>query len=134
MTEALYAERIDESRLRELAPVVFAAAADGDAVARDILDRLADELATMAIATIRRLRIARTTLDLVLAGGIFRADDAVFLDRLATAVHAVAPDARLVPLRGAPLLGAALLGLEEFGGTRRAAAIRRLREDFAAQD
>jgi N-acetylglucosamine kinase-like BadF-type ATPase len=133
VTEALYTERIDESRLRELAPAVFAAAAEGDAISRGILDRLADELATMAIALIRRLRLARTDLDVVLAGGIFRAHDADFLDRLATAVLRVAPAARLVPLRTPPLLGAALLGLEELPGGRHPAATRRLREAFAAQ-
>jgi N-acetylglucosamine kinase-like BadF-type ATPase len=132
LTEALYAGRIDESRLRELAPVVFAAAAEGDAVARAILDRLADELAVMAIAIIRRLRLARTDLDVVLAGGIFRAGDAAFVDRLAAGVRRVAPGARLVPLRTTPLLGAALLGLEELVGGRRPAAARRLREAFAA--
>jgi len=132
VTQALYAERIDESRLRELAPAVFACAAEGDAVSRGILDHLADELATMAIALIRRLRLARTDLDVVLAGGIFRADDAEFLDRLASGVHGVAPGARLVPLRTPPLLGAALLGLEALPGGQRRAAIRRLREAFAA--
>jgi len=133
VTEELYAERIDESRLRELAPAVFAAAAKGDAVSRGILDRLADELATMATAIIRRLRLVRTDVDVVLAGGIFRADDAEFLERLGSAVHAVAPAAHLVPLRTPPLLGAALLGIEELRGGRRPAAIRRLREAFAAQ-
>lgn len=133
VTEALHAERIDESRLRELAPAVFAAAAGGDAVARAILDRLADELASMATTLIRRLRLARIDLDVVLAGGIFRADDPDFLDRLGTAVHAVARGARLVRLRTPPLLGAALLGLEELPGGRRPAAIRRLRAAFAAQ-
>jgi N-acetylglucosamine kinase-like BadF-type ATPase len=130
VTEALYTERIDESRLRELAPAVFAAAAEGDAVSRGILDRLADELATMAIAIVRRLRLTRTDPDVVLAGGIFRANDAEFLDRLASAVHRVAPTARLVPLRTPPLLGAALLGLEALPGGRRPAAIRRLRAAF----
>jgi len=130
VTNALYTEQIAESRLRELAPVVFAAAAAGDPVARGILDRLADELATMAIAIIRRLRLARTDPDVVLAGGIFRADDADFLDRLATAVHRVAPAARLLPLRTPPLLGAALLGLEALPGGRRPAAVQRLRAAF----
>lgn len=130
VTEALYTERIDESLLRELAPAVFAGAAEGDAVSRGILDRLADELATMAIAIIRRLRLARTDLEVVLAGGIFRADDPAFLDRLAAAVHGVAPAARLVPLRTPPLLGAALLGLEQLPGGGRPAAMRRLRDAF----
>ncbi len=130
LTHALDEGRIDETRLRELAPAVFAAAAEGDVVARQILDRLADELALMAIAIIRRLHLTRTDPDVVLAGGIFRAHDAEFLERLTAAVHRVAPRARLVPLRTAPLLGAALLGLEELDCPP--AALRRLRRQFAA--
>jgi N-acetylglucosamine kinase-like BadF-type ATPase len=131
LTTVLYEGRIDESRLRELAPTVFAAAAEGDAVARDILDRLADELALMAIAIIRRLHLTRTDLDVVLAGGIFRADDSTFVDRLTKAVQRVAPRARLVALRTPPLLGAALHGLEEMDDGRQPAALRRLRREFA---
>jgi 2-keto-4-pentenoate hydratase len=41
---ALYEERIDETRLTELSPVVFRAAAQGDVVARGILTRLSSEL------------------------------------------------------------------------------------------
>ena len=133
LTDALYEGRIDETRLRELAPAVFAAAAEGDAVARQILDRLADELAVMAIAIIRRLHLTRTDPDVVLAGGIFRAEDPQFVDRLADAVHRVAPRARLVPLRTPPLLGAALLGLEELGNAE-PAVLRRLRRQFAARE
>jgi N-acetylglucosamine kinase-like BadF-type ATPase len=133
LTQALYEGRIDESRLRELAPTVFAAAANGDAVSRGILDRLADELATMAVAIIRRLRLARTDLDVVLAGGMFQAADVEFLGRLGSAVHRVAPGAHLVPLLDPPLLGAALLGLEQLDGRLRPASARRLRDAFAAR-
>ncbi|HKO34276.1 MAG TPA: BadF/BadG/BcrA/BcrD ATPase family protein, partial [Candidatus Limnocylindria bacterium] len=54
VTRAIYDGRIPEGRVLELAPVVFTAASGGDTVARDLLDRLADELGTMAIAMIRR--------------------------------------------------------------------------------
>jgi N-acetylglucosamine kinase-like BadF-type ATPase len=133
VTKALYAGRIDESRLRELSPTVFAAAMDGDAVARAIIDMLADELAAMANAIIRRLRLARTDLDVVLAGGVFRSKDARLLDRLGDLVHRVAPAARLIPLDAPPLLGAGLLGLEELAGERRPASERRLRTAFAGR-
>jgi N-acetylglucosamine kinase-like BadF-type ATPase len=133
VTKALYAGRIDESRLRELSPTVFAAAADGDEVARAIIDKLADELAAMAVAIIRRLHLVRTDVDVVLAGGVFRANDAQLLDRLAGLVHRVAPAARLIPLRAPPLLGAALLGLEELYRGRHPAAEARLRAGFAGR-
>jgi N-acetylglucosamine kinase-like BadF-type ATPase len=131
LTNALYTGRIDELRLRELAPVVFAAAAGGDGAARAILDRLADELATMAIAIIRRLHLARTDLDVVLAGGIFQNDDADFLDRLISSVHRTAPGAHVIRLQARPLLGAALLGLDKLAGGQPTAAEARLRSGFA---
>ena len=48
LTRAIEAGSCPERRLRELSPVVFAAAGEGDAVARSIVDRLADELVAMA--------------------------------------------------------------------------------------
>ena len=48
VTNAIEFGRLDDDRLRELSPVVFAAARGGDAVARSIIDRLADEVAAMA--------------------------------------------------------------------------------------
>ena len=132
LTEALHTGRIDEERLRELAPVVFAAAVAGDAVARGIVDRLADELATMAIAIIRRLRLIHAEFDLVLAGGVFRTWDAAFIDRLTDGVQAVASHARITPLRQPPLLGAALLGLDRLSPSAGPGAARRLRRAFAA--
>ena len=131
VTRALYDARIDEKRLGELAPVVFAAARRGDAVARAILDGLADELALMAIAMIRRTRIARRTFDVVLAGGVFANHDVGFFERLAERVHAVAPGARLSPLDAPPVMGAALLGLEELNAPVAPMVARRVREAFA---
>ena len=116
VVRALYTGRLAAERLGELSPVVFAAAVSGDAVAREIVDRLADELGVMAVALIRRLRLRRLDPDVVLAGGVFRAEDAAFHLRLAGAVSAVAPDARVVRLEAPPVLGSALLGLERQTG------------------
>ena len=133
MTEALYAGRLDEERLRELSPVVFAAAGGDDAVARGIVDRLADELARMAVAIIRRLHLSRTDVEVVLAGGIFNAHDRPFLERLAGNVHRVAPRAQVKPMRVDPVLGAALLGLEQLRRQPGAGALRRIRWEFATR-
>src|SRR5207245_3607732 len=46
--EAMYFERLSHDRVVELPPLVFHAAADGDTVARSIVDRQADEVAIMA--------------------------------------------------------------------------------------
>ena len=87
----MYLGRIEHSRASELAPIVFRAAHDGDAVARSIIDRLADELVAMAGALIRRLRMGRLDPKVVLAGGVFRPD--AFYERLEQGIKAAAPRA-----------------------------------------
>ena len=116
VTMAIEYERIPGTRLRGLSPVVFDAAVGGDVVARSILDRLADEIATMALAIIRRLHLTRRDVDVVLAGGVFRAQDPVFEARIASGIHAEVPMARPHRLDAPPVLGAALLGLDRLGG------------------
>jgi N-acetylglucosamine kinase-like BadF-type ATPase len=132
VSRRIYEGSIEARRLEDLAPVVFDAAAAGDPVARAIIDRLADELATMAIAIARRLRIARRELDVVLTGGVFRATDPAFYERLEAGVRSAVPGARIHRLRDRPVLGAALMGLDELGVTRGGAAERRLRHEFRA--
>jgi N-acetylglucosamine kinase-like BadF-type ATPase len=120
VTWALYRGRLSEDSLLELCPVVFADARGGDAVAREIIDRLADELAVMAVAALRRLRLLRRTAHVVLAGGVMQAHDPAFFERLADGVHAHAPLARIHRLTEPPVVGAALLGLDALGYRRAA--------------
>lgn len=134
LTRALYFDRLSDRRLAELAPLVFAAAADGDTVARSIVDRLADELVAMARALIRRLRMTRLDLEVVLAGGIFRTNEPGFHARLEAGVRAAAPRAQLVLLAAPPVLGAALIGLDRLaGGITEAAVENRLRRSLVAR-
>jgi N-acetylglucosamine kinase-like BadF-type ATPase len=115
LTRAMYDKRIREDRLGELSPVVFATARGGDAVARAIIDRLADELATMAIALATRLGIKRLPVDVVLAGGVFRADDPAFFERLDARIRPDLPAANLIRLDVPPVAGAAREGLKQHG-------------------
>ena len=73
---------------------MFRAATEGDAVARSVVDRQADEVVALAGAAIRRLRMTRLDVDVVLGGGIFRNEDAGFFARIAAGVRDVAPGAR----------------------------------------
>ncbi len=137
VTYAIEYGRLPETALYGLSPTVFSTAHEGDAVAQAILDRLADELATMAGAIIRRLHLTRRDPVVVLAGGVFRARDEAFEARIAAGVHAVAPAATVRRLDAPPVLGAALLGLDRLPGrpaSERAAAERRLRADVAATE
>lgn len=137
VTYAIEYGRLPETALYGLSPTVFSSAHEGDAVAQGILDRLADELSTMAGAIIRRLHLARRDPVVVLAGGVFRARDASFEARIAAGVQAVAPAATVRRLDAPPVLGAALLGLDRLPGRsagERAEAERRLRADVATTE
>ena len=115
LTAALYDGRIDARRVGELSAVVFAAAGAGDAVARSIVDRMADELTAMAGAMLRRLHLTRLDPDVVLGGGVFRTDEAGFYERLDVSIRGIAPRARLVRLSAPPVAGAALSALDRLG-------------------
>jgi N-acetylglucosamine kinase-like BadF-type ATPase len=121
LTRAIEAGTVPQDRLRELPPVVFRAAAGGDAVARSILDRQADELVRMAGAIIGQLSLARRRPDVVLAGGVFAAQDPVFEARIRDGIGALAPGANVHRSEAVPVLGAALLGLDELRDRARVA-------------
>jgi N-acetylglucosamine kinase-like BadF-type ATPase len=112
----MYRGRIPFARHRELAPLAFEAAAAGDAVARAIVDRQADEVVAWAGAAIRRLRLQRAAFDVVLAGGVFGASDPAFYARIEAGIGALAPDATVVRTTAPPVVGAALLGLDALHG------------------
>jgi len=128
LARAVLAGRIAERDLQELAPLVFAAAVD-DAVARGIVDRLADEVATMAVAALRRLGLLGEPVEVVLGGALLQARNERLLERVELAVRASAPAAEVRVAELPPVLGAALLGLDELGASREAHA--RLRESSA---
>jgi N-acetylglucosamine kinase-like BadF-type ATPase len=135
VTAAMYEGRIPSTRIGELSPVVFAAAAAGDRAARAIIDRLADEIVSMAGAMIRRLRLARRDPDVVLGGGVFRTREPGFYARIESGIAAIAPAATLVRLEAPPVAGAALLALDRLRGTTVPAATgAAVREAVAAWD
>ncbi len=121
VTFALYRGRLTGSDIRELAPLVFAAAGDGDAVARFIVDQQADEIVAMAVAALRRARALRRAVPVVLAGGVFRTTDPAFHERIRQGLAAAAPRAQIRRLTAPPVVGAALLGLDALGSPPAAA-------------
>jgi N-acetylglucosamine kinase-like BadF-type ATPase len=104
----------------QLAPLVFAAAADGDDVATGILSDFADEVAAMAGALIRRLRLVRTDVEVVLGGGTLQTGDEWISERVQETVAAVAPAAKVRVLDVAPVFGAVVEAFERAGVPERA--------------
>jgi N-acetylglucosamine kinase-like BadF-type ATPase len=115
VVEALFCGRIDQRRVLELVPLVFAEAEAGDPVADGIVARQVAEVVAMAGAAIRRLGLAGLDVDVVCGGGLFRRDAPAFLQRIRSELVRLAPAARLTQLTAPPVVGAALLGLDRLG-------------------
>lgn len=103
----------------ELAPLAFQAAAQGDAVALELLQRSAEEMGLAA-----RVAIARAGLDalpripVVLAGALLQGDPGRLLAPLVTAgVTGAYPQAEVTVLDTEPVLGAVVGALELAGVT-----------------
>ncbi len=132
LIEELHLGRISPERLHELAPVLFATAADGDDVAGTVVDRLADEVCALATVTLGRLGLLATPTEVVLGGGVLAARDPRLTDGIVQRLAAEAPHARPVIVAAAPVLGAALLGLDAVGAAPAAEA--RLRACCGGKD
>ncbi|MGK5629108.1 N-acetylglucosamine kinase [Streptomyces sp. URMC 123] len=129
LIEALHLGRIGAGRKHELVPVLFATAEDGDAIARAIVRRQAEEIATMAAVALERLELLDEETPVVLGGGIVAARRPLLLDAVTELLAARAPKAVPVVTATPPVLGAALLGLDRVAAPAEAHA--RLRSHYA---
>ncbi|MGW2620653.1 N-acetylglucosamine kinase [Streptomyces sp. NPDC001500] len=127
LIEALHLERVPPSRRHELTPVLFATATQGDAVARAVVDRLAEEVVTMATVALTRLELLEEETPVLLGGGVLTAGHGQLDDRVRELLAARAPKAVARVVRARPVLGAALLGLDHVGA---AADAQRATRDF----
>ncbi|UFQ15712.1 MULTISPECIES: N-acetylglucosamine kinase [Streptomyces] len=115
LIEALHLGHIAPARRHELTPVLFATAAAGDAVARSLVDRMADEVVAMATVALTRLDLLDEETPVLLGGSVLAARHPQLDGRVRSLLADRAPKAipRVVTAR--PVLGAALLGLDEAG-------------------
>jgi N-acetylglucosamine kinase-like BadF-type ATPase len=129
ITIAIHQGRFGRGDLRKLAPVVFAAAAEGDEAAQAVVDRLADEVARMALTAMRRLDLLTMPTPVVLGGGVLAARDPLLTAGISRRLAAGAPTATMHIVDVPPVVGAALLGLDHIGAGP--AAEQRLRDAYA---
>jgi N-acetylglucosamine kinase-like BadF-type ATPase len=129
VARAIHFGRLPAVRLNELAPVVLAEATR-DPVAAEIVDRLKAEMTNLIRVTIARLGLNRQPFEVVLGGGMFRADGEDLVQAVTQAVGELAPDASVKALDAHPIVGAALLALDELNAE--AAAKERVRQSLAA--
>ncbi len=112
MIRKFYFEGVDAEQIRSLAPLVFRAANDGDAVARDLVVGQGREVAVTATALLRRLSILDTAADVVLGGSIFKGEGPLLLHTIRQDLERTAPLARIVRPEVEPVIGALFCGMD----------------------
>jgi N-acetylglucosamine kinase-like BadF-type ATPase len=127
LAEAIHFGQIPERRVIERAPLVLAEAAD-DAVAAEIVQRLAAEVVALARVALKRLGLMNDPAEVLLGGGVLQDADGDLLATIDRALREHAPNVTVRPTASAAIVGAALLGLDELDAG--AEAQRRLRAEF----
>ena len=115
---AVHYRRMPPPRVGELAPLVLAAAAAGDAVAASLVERLAGEIALMTERALRDLELAEA--DVVLGGGMLQPGAGALHERVLAQLPAGARPVRAGRRRA--VIGAALAALDAAGASDHAKA------------
>ncbi len=127
LAEAIHFGQIAQRRVIELAPVVLAEATD-DAVAAEIVQRLAAEVVALARVALKRLGLTNDSVEVLLGGGVLQDADGDLLAAIERGLREAAPNATARPTASAAIVGAALLGLDELDAGPEAQ--RRVRKEF----
>ncbi|MCX5201185.1 ATPase [Streptomyces sp. NBC_00237] len=115
LVEALHLGRIPAVRLHEAAPLVFSASAGGDAIARSLVHRLADEVVALSSVALGRLGLLEEEAPVLLGGSVLAARHPELDERIGSLLAERAPKAVVRVVEVAPVLGAALMGLDRVG-------------------
>jgi N-acetylglucosamine kinase-like BadF-type ATPase len=115
LVHIVYHREVPRARVATLVPVVQRARDAGDAVATQILERAAEELALAAGSVAARLAMRGTAFPFVLAGGVFRSAPSLGTD-LERRLAEVAPRSTVRVLKEEPAVGAVALALDEARG------------------
>jgi N-acetylglucosamine kinase-like BadF-type ATPase len=116
LAREVHGGRIPWRRLGELAPLVLQAA-ETDAVAAEIVDRLAEEVVAFVRAALHRLGLVEDEVEVVLGGGVLQAGNARLLGRVDAGLREVGPRLVVRVATSRPIVGSVLLGLDQFGAS-----------------
>ena len=122
---AVHQAKISWDDLLGLTRVLLEVASGGDQVARDVLEKLAEEIVVMALTVMRRLGLTGMATPVILGGGVLEARNPFLIAAIKRRLASAAPDAVSRVVDVPPLVGAALLGLDFLGADP--GAERRLR-------
>jgi N-acetylglucosamine kinase-like BadF-type ATPase len=117
MLKALIAKKVGLMNQLAICPRIFDASFAGDEVASEIIVRHGLALAEYAVAAIRRFNMSQEAFEVVLVGSVFKGPGTLLADTITTAIHRVAPHARVVRSHFEPVIGALLLAYDALGLT-----------------
>lgn len=109
---AVHQGRLDPATWSDRVPEIFALAADGDSVARGLVERQGREMGLIAAALIERVDLPERALPVVLGGGIAASGDPTLLGAMAEVLDRRVPRAQVIVVPGPPIDGAIMLALE----------------------
>ncbi len=107
------------------APLIFQAAAGGDAIAHGLVLWAGRELGELANAVIRQLEFEALEFEVILVGSMYDGSP-LLAETMGQTIHTLAPGARLARLTAPPVTGAVILGMEQAGLRPNAAVRQRL--------
>ncbi len=108
---AIYAPKMDNSRIAGFARLVVEAAYDGDRIAFEIISDAGRELGMAATAVIRKLQLEGCDFPIGCVGSVFKAGE-ILTNPMREVISAVAPKAHLAEPQMPPSHAAALMALE----------------------
>ncbi len=114
MFEAITRQRSDV--VGGTAPLVTAAAREGDPIARSIVVDVAARHGAMVVGVAWHLGMVDSGFELVVSGGV-HAGGGLFSEVFASTVASGCPEATIVPLTSMPALGAVSLAIDELSST-----------------
>jgi N-acetylglucosamine kinase-like BadF-type ATPase len=114
---AIHFGELDRDRIDELSPVLFTVAATGDAVAREVVARQAQEVIALATVAAGRLELLDKPHAVVLGGGVLAARHPLLHNAVVEGLLAAAPLAEIGIVTDPPVVGAALHALDALGPT-----------------
>lgn len=131
LTEALYFRRLDENRLIEVVPLIFAEAAR-DQVSAEMLEELAAEVVALARVAISRLGLQMEGVEVHLGGSLLRHGGSWLMTMIRTGLRDFSPSVVCNTIDASPVVGAALFALDLLHAP--SAAQARLRREMGVSD
>ncbi len=102
--------------LKEICPVLFETAAQADRAALGVISEFGRSVSRYIVAGILKYGLQDKEMELVLAGGVFKARSSLLFDTIRAQIHRVAPKTKVLYAACEPVVGAVLFVLDELHG------------------